>query len=176
MFYNFIIGFIEQYENIIIGSVFLGYAIFSYFYKEYLRQKRIKRLNEIWKKINAFKINIKVMARIDSKQFENIKEQDIREHEQIKAQMIGLELKMESGFEFMTIKLNSMDSNVKSILEQTTMTNGRVTKLEGHSAVKFFDFIKNNKFVTGIILVGAYKILTWINIEEIYKKLFTLLF
>lgn len=170
--YSFII-ILWSHKVQIIGGIIIGYIVFYENYKKYRERKKIKN---IISKISEINYNIKIMSRINSDEFKKINEQDIREHEQIKAAMIGLELKMESGFEVINISLKSLDENVTAILDQTKITNGRVTALESHNSIKFFNFIKNYKVFAALIIIGLLALIDFATRDEFLKKIISLLF
>ena len=163
-FYKFFLGGIKLFwvfKVQILTGLFISLSIFSYFYRKYLNYKRI-----------------------NSKQFENIDINDIREHEQLKAQMTGLELKMESGFEVITINLKNLTEKTDDILIQAKLTNGRITALEKHFLLKTFNFIQKNKILLNItrltLLLIIFRVFEFIysniSVSELIKKLTSLFF
>lgn len=159
LFFDIINIFWEK-KYIIVAGLFVAYCIFDYYYSEYLRKKRLKRLNQIKHELKK----ILIMTELNSDMFKDI--QNVKEHEQIKTAVEGLRVQLTAGFEVVDINLKSLEKKTDDILDQAKKTNGRVTELE--KGMSFLTWLRKNKWYIAIFILAFMKIYETIPFKEFF--------
>ena len=96
------------------------------------------------------------------------------EHKVIDAQVKGIVIQMNANFEVVNGVLRRMEITAKETLDQTKLTNGRVTKLE--EDIEVVTFLKKYKFIFAVMLIGFFKIYEALDFQQIYAKLLNFIF
>jgi len=91
------------------------------------------------------------------------KTRDELEHDSFNQRLDSVIVQMNSGFEVIVAKL-------ESVLIQVTKTNGRVTKLEEDT--DFIRVVKKYKWMVGLILLGLGTLSNIVDIKSIIRMIF----
>lgn len=157
-YYSSFIGkYLWIFKIEILAGIFLGLSFFEYFYRAFLRRKReiiIKKINSLINELLSLKSQLIIMEE---------KTRDELEHDSFNQRLDSVIVQMNSGFEVIVAKL-------ESVLIQVTKTNGRVTKLEEDT--DFIRVVKKYKWMVGLILLGLGTLSNIVDIKSIIRMIF----
>lgn len=155
MWYGIDFSFLlEQKSIIIIGGVFLGLAIYSYFYRANLIHKRHKRIQEIKQLLHIYKNDI--MAKMKDKS------RDELEHEALNFRIEKISNDMNNNNKVLMIQMNTEFEILNIRLDKLDKIIVRVEKLEQDT--EFIRASKRWKWVVGLAIIG---LITTVNFEQI---------
>jgi hypothetical protein len=139
LFNNSIVDFIYEQKNIIIGGIFVGFAIVSYFYKANILFKNIQKIDKIEKIINK----IESMTELEKQIFEMSINYRVLKAE-IRAEFDVINIRLDGIYEF----VGTAKEEIKILKEDTA----------------FIRASKKWKWVVGLALIG---LITTINFSTI---------
>ncbi len=99
--------------------------------------------------------------------------QNAKEHEQLKASVNAIQIQIGANVDIQNLMLMGIEKDVKSTLEQTILTNGRVTILEQDMSI--IRLLKRNKWLSVVILFGSVKIFEVVDVSYLWVKLLSFL-
>ena len=166
MFNNSIISFIYEQKNIIIGGVFVGFTIVSYFYKAnilFRKKNELKRLKSNISKFKSAMAKKKTVQELEYDILEN-KIDKIASSTRLNNRMIIMQLNTE--FEVVNIRLDGIKKSITDTDEKlddfVDSSNKRIKKLEDDT--EFIRASKKWKWVVGLALIG---LITTINFSTV---------